>query len=169
MQPFWRKSIGRREPQDHVVSRRPSYGKTSVATVRLRSGHRSIFPHWENRDIARDWAGNNFVTIACYLSPEGVVLGADSTTTYGTPTSPHYFNNAQKLFEVGEDSTLGAVTWGMGGLNATSHRSLLAKLDDSLAATPAESALQVAERWISLFWKCLRRSIVSQCGSHQNM
>jgi hypothetical protein len=93
------------------------------------------------------------VTIgACYLSPEGVVLGADSTTTYGTPTSPHYFNNAQKLFEVGEDSTLGAVTWGMGGLNATSHRSLLAKLDDSLAATPAESALQVAERWISLFW-----------------
>jgi hypothetical protein len=47
------------------------------------------------------------VTIAiCYVSPEGVVLGADSTTTYGT----HHFNNSQKLFEVGEDSSLAIVT-----------------------------------------------------------
>jgi 20S proteasome alpha/beta subunit len=44
------------------------------------------------------------VTIAvCYISPEGVVLGADSTTTY----APHiHFNNSQKLFEIGENRRL---------------------------------------------------------------
>jgi hypothetical protein len=35
------------------------------------------------------------VTIAtCYVSPEGVVLGADSTSTVGTPGNFHYFNYA---------------------------------------------------------------------------
>lgn len=61
------------------------------------------------------------MTIAvCYVSQEGVVLGADSTTTYGT----HHFNNSQKLFEVGEDSTLAMVTWGLGGLHVNSYRTM---------------------------------------------
>jgi ABC-type siderophore export system fused ATPase/permease subunit len=52
---------------------------------------------------------------ACLLTPGGVVLGADSTTTISVVThdgsvSPHYFEHAQKLFEVGEGSTIGAVT-----------------------------------------------------------
>jgi hypothetical protein len=37
------------------------------------------------------------VTIAsCYLSPEGVVLGADSTSTYATPSGNHYFTTVRK-------------------------------------------------------------------------
>ena len=35
---------------------------------------------------------------ACYLSPEGVVFGADSTTTIGD----HHFNFGQKIFELGD-------------------------------------------------------------------
>jgi len=42
---------------------------------------------------------------ACYLSGEGVVLGADSTTTMfvpamdpGAPGADHHYNFAQKLF-----------------------------------------------------------------------
>jgi hypothetical protein len=47
------------------------------------------------------------MTIAvCYLSPEGFVVGSDSTTTYGSSHGPHYFNHAQKIFEIGENSSL---------------------------------------------------------------
>ena len=43
------------------------------------------------------------------------MLGADSTSTYPSLSGPHYYNHAQKLFEIGEDSTVGIVTWGLGG------------------------------------------------------
>jgi hypothetical protein len=95
------------------------------------------------------------VTIAaCYISPEGVVLGADSTTTYGGGgMEPHYYNNAQKLFEVGEVSTVGVVTWGLGGLVLNSHRRLFAQLaDDLAAAAPVASIGAVATRWADMFW-----------------
>jgi hypothetical protein len=56
------------------------------------------------------------VTIAaCYVSPKGIVLGADSTTTYTVTGGAHYLNHSQKLFEIGKDGTLGIVTWGLGG------------------------------------------------------
>lgn len=89
---------------------------------------------------------------ACYLSPEGVVLGADSTSTYGNPSGPHYFNHAQKLFEIGEQGTMGVVTWGLGGLMHVSYRALLALLADDLKATPPVSVLDVATRWAAQFW-----------------
>jgi hypothetical protein len=44
------------------------------------------------------------VTIAaCYTSREGVVLGADSTTTFesGTSEQNYYLNYSQKIFEIG--------------------------------------------------------------------
>jgi hypothetical protein len=91
---------------------------------------------------------------ACYLSPEGVVLGADSTSTYdGLNGVPHYFNQAQKLFEIGENSSLGIVTWGLGGLNISSHRMLIAKLADDLQRTPASNLAEVADRWSEQFWQ----------------
>jgi 20S proteasome alpha/beta subunit len=93
------------------------------------------------------------VTIAvCYLTPEGVVLGADSTTSMATHGGMHYFNHAQKLFEIGEDSTLGAVTWGVASVSTRSYRTLLALLADKLKKNPARSVHEVARRWADLFW-----------------
>jgi hypothetical protein len=57
------------------------------------------------------------VTIAvCYVTPEGVVLGAASATL---PGGFHYFNFNQKVFEIGEPGrgTLGIATWGLGRLS----------------------------------------------------
>lgn len=91
---------------------------------------------------------------ACYVTPEGVVLGADSTTSmFGNDSSFHYFNNNQKLFEIGEDSTLGLLTWGLGSLGAISYRTLLAELADQLKTTPAKSVEEVTSKWIDHFWK----------------
>jgi hypothetical protein len=90
------------------------------------------------------------LTIAvCYLSPEGVVLGADSTTTYGD----QYYNNSQKLFEIGIDSTIGVITWGLGGLVVRSHRTLFAELSDDLSANPAANMQEVAARWATRYWQ----------------
>jgi hypothetical protein len=77
------------------------------------------------------------VTIAaCYLTPEGVVFGADSTTTVGTPGGLRHYNYAQKIFEIGQPSTLGIVMWGMGGFPRRSHRTLIAQFADALRAGP---------------------------------
>lgn len=90
---------------------------------------------------------------ACYVSPEGVVLGADSTTTFNWPGDPHYFNHAQKLFEIGAESTLGLVTWGIGGLGNISYRRLIAELGDDLSRRVPDSVEEVTQRWIALFWE----------------
>lgn len=97
---------------------------------------------------------------ACYVSPEGIVFGADSTSTISIPGNPHYLNNAQKLFEIGESSTLGALTWGLGGLDSKSHRTLLALLGDDLAAKPATDVADVAGRWYAFFWTAYKNSPV---------
>lgn len=89
---------------------------------------------------------------ACYVSSEGVVLGADSTASYGLAGGPHYYNHAQKLFELGEGSTLGALTWGLGGLPGTSHRTMFAELADDLAANPPTDLADVMNRWIARYW-----------------
>jgi hypothetical protein len=89
---------------------------------------------------------------ACYLSPEGVVLGADSTTTYATEGGAHYYNHAQKLFEIGSGSTVGAVTWGLGGLAFNSYRRLFSLFADDLLRGDVHSVAEVVERWVDFFW-----------------
>ena len=70
---------------------------------------------------------------AVYLTPEGVVFGADSTASVNIPQfGMHFFNHTQKLFEVGENSSLGLITWGLGALGDISHRTMVAMLDDEL-------------------------------------
>lgn len=94
------------------------------------------------------------VTIAmCYVAPEGVVLGADSTAS-ATPGAGqfHVFNHNQKLFEIGEGSSLGLLTWGLGGLPNLSFRTLAAQLSDALDKKPAKSVQDVAARWAALVW-----------------
>ena len=56
---------------------------------------------------------------ACYLSADGVVFGADSTTTMFVPGpdasgTEHHYNFAQKVFQIGESSTLAMTMWGNG-------------------------------------------------------
>lgn len=93
------------------------------------------------------------MTIATvYLSPEGIVLGADSTSSIPCDSGLHYFNFNQKLYEIGENSTLGMLTWGLGALGSTSYRTLLARLADDLSNNPASSVMDVADRWTSKFW-----------------
>jgi hypothetical protein len=96
---------------------------------------------------------------ACYVSPEGVVLGADSTTTVlagrtrGNQPEEHFFDFGQKIFELGEkDATLGIVTWGLGGFPNVSYRTLYAEFADDLKGNPPASVEDAMKRWIAKFW-----------------
>jgi hypothetical protein len=104
------------------------------------------------------------VTIAaCYLSSEGIVLGADSTSTYITPSGNHYFNHGQKIFEIGENATLAIVTWGLGSLSVGSHRTLVALLADDLKKKKPSSVSDVANRWCKQFHDAYTLSEVRDC------
>ena len=95
------------------------------------------------------------VTIAaCYVTPEGVVLGADSTASTMLAGGFHYFNYNQKIFEVGEPGTgtLGMATWGLGGIGTQSHRTIVAMFDDDLKSTPPKDMKEVADRWTDKIW-----------------
>jgi hypothetical protein len=96
---------------------------------------------------------------ACYLSGDGVVFGADSTTTMFVsglgPTafgSEHHYNFAQKIFQIGEDSTLAMTMWGLGNLSSVSYRTLIAQFADSLAGQGVGSVQDVARGWSKYFW-----------------
>ena len=64
----------------------------------------------------------------------------------------HYFDFNQKIFQIGDASTLGLLTWGLGSLGSTSYRTLLAKLDDGLKQQKPKSVAEVAARWVELIW-----------------
>lgn len=104
------------------------------------------------------------MTIAgVYLSPEGVVIGADSTSsTVSGSGAFHFFDFNQKVFQIGEDSTLGIVTWGMAGGIDFSHRTLIARFADDLKVNPATSVLEVATRWTDWFWATHSASVSFQ-------
>lgn len=96
---------------------------------------------------------------ACYLSSEGVVLGADSTSTLyvSGPSAAvagglHHLNYAQKIFEIGEHSTLGITMWGMGSVGDLSHRTIIARFADQLVNNPVHSVQEAAERFAGFFW-----------------
>jgi hypothetical protein len=96
---------------------------------------------------------------ACYLSAEGVVLGADSTTTMfvtglgGQKGSPHHYNFAQKVFEFGDRGSTVAVTlWGLGSLEDKSYRTLIAEIADEAGRQKLDSLSGVASLAASMFW-----------------
>jgi len=65
----------------------------------------------------------------------------------------HYFPHGQKLFELGERSTLGIVMWCLTSFQGVSFRTLLANLADDLHATPVKGGVrEVADRWTARFW-----------------
>ena len=61
-----------------------------------------------------------------------------------SPGAEHYYNSAQKVFQVGQDSTLGITMWGLGGLTTTSYRTLIARFADLLVTQGAKSMADVA-------------------------
>lgn len=106
---------------------------------------------------------------ACYLSSEGVVFGADSTTTMyvsgfgpSAPQSEHHYNFAQKIFQIGENSTLGMTMWGMGNLPTRSYRTLIAQFADSLVSQGAQTMEDIANRWNHFFWNAYSTELTDQ-------
>lgn len=71
---------------------------------------------------------------AAYLTSEGVVLAADSTVTIGNGVQ--MMNHNQKVFEIGQESTLGFCTYGAGLVGQASHRTIAALLGDWVLAQP---------------------------------
>jgi len=108
------------------------------------------------------------------MSPEGVVLGADSTSSVQISSGPdvygfHYLNHNQKLFELGENSTVGVVTWGLGGLKSASHRTLLGLLADNVQSSPPNNVEEIADRWATQFWNSYTADpLVLQCRAINN-
>ena len=80
---------------------------------------------------------------ACYLTSEGVVLGADSTLTLlpgPGREALHYFDFAQKIFELGPPgSTIATMFWGLGAVGKKSYRSFTAELADKAKAAGHKS------------------------------
>jgi hypothetical protein len=85
----------------------------------------------------------------CFVTAEGVVLGADSTTSVVTGGGPHYFDHAQKLFQVDPEGGFGIVTWGTGFPH---YRQAIARFGDDLTRSPPSSVKDAAERWSITFW-----------------
>lgn len=75
------------------------------------------------------------MTIACCLVvPEGVIFASDSTVSEGIEGRYHYLNHNQKIYELGENATVGVMTWGLSALRTTSHRTVIARTSDAQGA-----------------------------------
>jgi hypothetical protein len=104
------------------------------------------------------------------MSPEGVVLGADSTSTATVPDGAgafahHYLDYNQKLFELGDDpetATLAALTWGWGSFAASSHRTLLAQLVDSFDTAKPTSVDDIARLFSAQLWAAYSADLAVQ-------
>ncbi len=64
----------------------------------------------------------------------------------------HYFNFNQKLFELGQGSTLGVLTWGLSSLGPLSYRTIMARVADGFQASPPASVQAAADAFIDVFW-----------------
>ncbi len=113
---------------------------------------------------------------ACYLSSEGVVFGADSTSTMFVPGpgpdgtgADHYYNYAQKVFEVGENGRFGIALWGLGSLAPTSYRTLIARFAEQLSGLPPEPMVDLANRWNLLFWEVYSREFAQVLEQTQQL
>jgi len=92
------------------------------------------------------------MTIAgVYLTSEGIVIGADSTSSHPCEGGMHYFDFNQKVFEIGEGSTFALTTWGLGGLGEVSYRTLIARLNDEVTANPVNSISELMTKWLGIF------------------
>jgi hypothetical protein len=111
------------------------------------------------------------VTIAmCVIVPEGVILGADSTVS----SSPghgrfHYFNNNQKLFEIGEGSTTALLTWGLAAFGDVSYRTLIANMTDTFGERPTSSVSDMASRWVEIAWETYKKIFDNEIEEYKEL
>jgi len=113
---------------------------------------------------------------ACYVSAEGVVFGADSTSTMyisGPGRAPsgaeHHYNYSQKIFEIGQDSSLAINMWGLGSLGRTSYRTLVAQFADSVAGQGARTMAAMADAWSRFFWSAYSSEFNQVLGRAQQL
>ena len=109
---------------------------------------------------------------ACYFSSEGVVFGADSTTTSTTVVTPlaggppkiftGHFNHAQKIFEIGEHGTLGINMWGNGRIGTVSHRKFIAEVSENLVSVTISSVEDASRFFADSFWKLYTKEYATQ-------
>lgn len=111
------------------------------------------------------------MTIAsCLVLPEGVVFGVDSTTsTQIEEIGLHYLNHNQKLFEIGKDSTLAVMTWGLSFLRDTSYRTLIALLDDDFKKNEPKSVREAAERWRDMVSEAYKKAFKSELDEYEEI
>jgi hypothetical protein len=81
-----------------------------------------------------------------------VVFGADSTTSIDIDSGFHYLHHNQKIFEVGDDSTLAVMTWGLSGFKDVSYRTLIARMADGWASSLPASVEAAANVWSGAVW-----------------
>jgi hypothetical protein len=97
------------------------------------------------------------MTIACCLVlPEGVIFATDSTVSEGEEGRYHYLNHNQKIYEVGKESTLGVMTWGLSGLRHTSHRTIIAKAADQFSTNRPTNVRDAAQRFMTEAWQAFQ-------------
>ncbi len=93
---------------------------------------------------------------ACFLSSEGVVLGADSSSSIAVPGGGFHhlqqLEHTQKLFQIGERGTLGVVSWGIGQLGDKPYRTLAAELSDAISSGSVNSFDSAIEWWRDATW-----------------
>ena len=89
---------------------------------------------------------------AAYLTSEGVVLGADSTTTISSGGGVvQLLNHAQKVYEIGEGTSFGFCTFGAGRVGTLSHRTIGAILGDWLVEqTKPVTTSDVSKRLVGI-------------------
>lgn len=91
------------------------------------------------------------------------MLGADSTASMMVPGGGfHYLNHNQKVFEVGQDSALGIVTWGLASLGNLSHRTQIALFGDDLRKQPNVTVDRAAQIWIDRFWPAYNQAAAQE-------
>jgi len=92
---------------------------------------------------------------ACHVSPEGVVLGTDSTTTLvkGNPQEVCHFDHAQKIFEVGPSgSSVALATWGTGDIDGKSHRLIAHTLGSAIHSKSLTTMETIANELAEIVW-----------------
>lgn len=104
---------------------------------------------------------------AAYLVSDGVVLGADSSTTVQISTPQRtgvvqLLTHSQKVFEVGQNSRLGLCTWGAGSIGKVSHRTIAALLADKVNSK--SSVQEAAKELVNIVTLAIKEAPIDLVG-----